>query len=469
MRLLVFILYIIFPVANIYAQVISPTISMKNGKFGLIDEHGNVLIESECDTIYSTSGNYKNEGEIVSNVIRPFFVLKKSSKYAYAYFSSKDYVIQKNDEDNKWQWVVSDFIYDDLQPYEFESGIDLFTMKYRIGDKWGIMYSRYIENINARLNSSQYVLYWLPLKFSKLQTTEAIYDYIGKRYGDGLLDVVKTGKYSLVYLSPPNVHLDYGEDFDTIPLLIYTSINNYVHFSRFVRKNGNWGIVKLDVEKKELDYVVPCHCDTVWDGRFRFPKSEITSRIVFLCEKRSNQKIVIYDKKDSLSVNFNYKVPIYHYGGGVLIDTIPNESTETHKKYALIHLGIYYESTGLLNKGYCLVDMQSGETTFYIDDDSTAYEIFFGYHGIIIEKQIKTETSTIFEYVDFITGEQKMVLESKKDISYITQTPIYHESKDDYLLIMMMKEKKGEKKFTYKYYYDFRKKKFFKGKCKGCQ
>jgi hypothetical protein len=49
-----------------------------------------------------------------------------------------------------------------------------------------------------------------------------------------------------------------------------------------------------------------------------------------------------------------------------------------------------------------------------------------------------------------------------------------HGSANDYLIIAMIKEKEGSKSyldndFSYEYYYDFRKKKFFKGRCKVCQ
>lgn len=465
LRIPIFILFLGIFGLDLYAQGNSPTITQKNGKYGLIDENGNVLVENECDTIYSNSGDYKNAQDIFG-IIRPFFILKKSSKYAYAYNSSKDYIIHEPLPDNQWQWVVSDFSYDDLQQYRFEDKFYIFAVKYRIKNKWGILYSYYTRVRDSKL---YFGLSYLPSGFAKLQATEAVYDSIGKRYEDGILDVVKNGKYSLLYLSPPNAHIEYGGDFDTVPLLIYTGINDYVHFSRMVKKNGKWGIVKLNTEKGEAEYVVPCNCDTVWDGRFRDPKSNIKSDIVFLCEKRAQQKAVLYDVKDTLTISIINKLPINHFGGGALIDTIPDEKEGTYKKYALIDFGTYQKSKGLLNLGFCLVEVQSGKTSFYIDDDSTTYEIFFGYHGIMIEKQVKIETGIIYEYIDFETGQQKLALKSQKNISYRVFGVVYHESQDDYLLIKMIKEKKGEKEYTYKYYYDFRTKKFYKGRCKECQ
>lgn len=464
MKKFILFIFFIFYSSIVICQNNVPIITNKNGKFGLIDEKGNVLIENSCDIIYSFPNNYIGLPDIMGT-IRPFFILKNNNKYAYAIYSTKNYEFLSIKEDDS-KWLVSDFIYDELRPYEFDNDFWLFTAKYRIKDKWGILYSKYSTVRDARLYIA---LPWAPDGFTKLLFTNAIYDSIGNRYEDGLIDVVKNNKYSLVYLSPPIEYIDFGDDFDTIPTLIYTGIKYFIPLIRMVIKNGKWGVVKLNNENKKIEYIVPCNYDTIIERCYQITDKK-NDELIFLCENRIKHNITLYNINENKAFTVNTKYPTYN----LLTfdyDTIPDNVEEINKKYAIVITGKYNKQTNeYKSKEQCLIDMENGKKRFYQDDKDTAYNIHIGRHGIVIEKIAKLEDEINYTFTDYETDSEIIKLKAKKNITYYTsyQHLLHKNYNKDYLTIETLKEINGEKEYSYKYYYDFRIKKIFKGRCKGC-
>jgi hypothetical protein len=429
----------------------------KDGKYGIFDEKYGEIIAPECDKIESKpSWNGM------------FFILKKGEKYAFAYFRNLDSTGNFFYKYMTPHWEVSDFVYDELVSISHFA-----ALRSKKNGKYGMIYIR--TNFNCSRG------FFTICSFDGLggiDSTGAIYDEPFWYNDDGILNVKLEGKYRLVKCldllgSPAKWDMyTYPETFDSIAK--YPNNRDPKHDYRLIKKDGKWGLVKINPVIKEIEYIVPCDCDTLLTSSYKTPNSP-EKNPVFLCEKKAQQKAVIYyDSANSMDVS-NINKPVFHFYI-FYIDTIPNEKEEMHKKYVHITLGSYdIQSKIFSNKGQCLFDMQSGNTTFYIDDYNTTYEFFIGYHGIIIEKQTKTANGITYEYIDHETNSLKLTLKSnKKNISYRMSHTSRHGSTNDYLIIEMIKEKEGSKSYldndySYKYYYDFRNKKFFKGKCKGCQ
>ena len=442
-----------------FALAQNGTITNKDGKYGIFDKNHGVIVPPICDEITSKKD--------WSGML---FILKKDEKYAYAYFRNLD-------SSGKYgyltpHWEVSEFLFDELVP---TSKINT-TIRYKTNEKYGLIFIRTRFDCNTGIFTICGVD-----GMGECKSTNAIYDNPFWANDDNIWHVKLNGKYGFLELISDSIkwiNHTYNDWFDTIPLFIprMTPYLRIEPFYRIVKQNNSWGVVKINTEKKILEYIVTCDCDKVSYSWFEIPNSS-ERNYVFLCEKRVKEKIILYDgSRDSLSINIIDKPPIYHLGKVFHIDTIPNEKEETHKKYVLITLGSYdIQSETFSNKGQCLVDMESGNTTFYIDDYNTTYKVIVGYHGIIIEKQTKTANGITYEYIDHETNSLKLTLKSnKKNISYRMSHTSRHGSTNDYLIIEMIKEKEGSKSYldndySYKYYYDFRNKKFFKGKCKGCQ
>lgn len=452
-KVAVILLLCIFSSTASFSQ--NADITEENGKYGLFDKNHGVIIDPVCEKIISKSEWGKQ-----------IFILKKGSKYAYSYFRNLDSLGKFGYLTPHWE--ISAFVFDELVPIS-----SMAALRYKKNEKYGLIFVRthfYCDNSIFRICSID--------GLGEVNSSEAIYDEPFWFNDDKILHVKKNNQYQL--FQPIEVegmgwiNYTFNDWFDTIPLKIESGVREYEPLFRIVKKDSKWGVVKINHVIKELEYIVPCACDTVLYSWFENPNSS-KRNYVFLCEKTAQQKAVIYyDSANSMDV-FNINKPVYHFFI-FYTDTIPNEKVEKHKKYVHITLGSYdIQSKIFSNKGQCLVDVQSGAATFYIDDDSTAYEIFLGYHGIIIEKQTKTANGITYEYIDHETNSLKLTLKSnKKNISYRMSHTSRHGSTNDYLIIEMIKEKEGSKSYldndySYKYYYDFRNKKFFKGKCKGCQ
>lgn len=440
-----------------FALAQNGTITNKDGKYGIFDKNHGVIVPPICDEITSKKD--------WSGML---FILKKDEKYAYAYFRNLDSFGKYGYLTPHWE--VSEFVFDELVP---TSKINT-TIRYKTNDKYGLIFIRTRHDCNTGIFTICGVD-----GMGECKSTDALYDSPFWANEDNIWHVKLNEKYGFLELISDSIkwiNHTYNDWFDTIPLFIPSIKWHYEKepFYRIVKQNNSWGVVKINTEKKILEYIVPCACDTILYSWFEKPNSS-SRNYVFLCEKTAQQKAVIYyDSANSMDVS-NINKPVYHFNI-FYTDTIPNEKEEKHKKYVHITLGSYdIQSKIFSNKEQCLVDVQSGNTTFYIDDYNITYEFFFGYHGIIIEKRTKTANGITYEYIDHETNSLKLTLKSnKKNISYRMSHTSRHGSTNDYLIIEMIKEKEINKSYldydySYKYYFDFRKKKFFKGKCKGCQ
>jgi hypothetical protein len=431
-----------------------------DGKYGIFDHSHGMVVSTSYDKIISKK-DWNGR----------FFILQKDNKYAYAYFRNLDslgnfgYLYPK--------WIVSDFIYDTLLPTD-----RTLLFNYKKNGKYGLIRFPTIFDCNDGI----FTICILE-GIGEIYETQAIFDDLIEYSDDFVLEVKLNGKYGFLELLNHKdewINYMYNELFDSKTLRIISfdysgPQSKYIELFRTVRKNNKWGIVKIDTSMKELDYVVPCICDSIERGCYDNPDKENPrgDGEVYLCSQLDNQKSILYWEKDSLTINFINQPPINYFKSIYEIDTIPDEFTrESHKRYAYFELGKFDKQSKIMrNTGYCIVDLQNRKPTFYIDDEFTKYKIIFGYHGIIIEKQIIEKNSIIYQYFDFETKAIKLNLKSSNEnlIYRVNNYDFRTYYTKDYFKIELVKEKKGNNKYKDIYYYDFRLKKFIRGKCnKGC-
>jgi hypothetical protein len=479
-----------------YRPGLAPSIININGKYGLVDEQGKSLVLPENDTIISSIKGYLS---IEAQQINPIFFIKRNNKFAYAYYVNMDNTCDPSDyPKEKIRWYVSEFLYERIEEVHpsiehynvtYENGFILQpyqVLKYRLNGKWGFIY---MESKNGMaittFEQSSYPAY---LGISKLTAPKC--DYIGDLHEDGLYDVKINGKWALwqVIAVPSNAgyhdgkpiyhkwvdHL-YPEYFDSPPISIgyeYKYSGGFYPYYRIAKKEGKWGAIKINEDTTQLSYIAPCNCDTVSETEYeeQFKKRDI----VFLCKQKKQNKVALYYDSNVLEIDLKGKPPESRIGALRVVDTIPNGKMEDHLKYVKISLGIYDNNLKkTIEKGYCIVDLRRRKSFFFVDDTSTTHDLYYGYHSILVQKQVKTALGIQYEFYDLETGIQKLVMKARIGSQYrISSKAMYRPSMsdsdmpEDYLLIM---ELTSNQDFKYKYSYDFRTKKFRKGRCKGCR
>ncbi len=463
---------------------LAPRIIKVNDKFGIVDENNKTVVSPENDTIIAS---FKNYLYVRSQKINPVFFIKKNDKFAYAYQVDLDTNIEVVDfPEEKIRWYTSEFVFDDIELISF--GLETFNyiyknnsslertfvvLKYLLKGKWGLIY---IPGSKAADYSGFEVLGY-PGNLGISRLTEPKYDTIGKLYQDGLYDVKINGKWALwqvvavpsngglrdgKYITQKWVNYLYPEYFDSPPKTVGDSRSYggkyFKPYYRFVKKEGKWGVIKINPDTTEMKYIVPCQCDTVAYSRYR--EEFNNSDIIFTCVQLKQNKISVYYNNQQLDIDLKVKPAVFLCASLNIIDTIPNEKMEAHLTYERIRLLDYDKiAKKEIDMGYCLVDLSRHSSTFFINDSVTNYELHFGYHDILIEKQIKTTLGTQYEYSDFEKGVKKIVIKPKANTNYRVSS----RSIDDYPSIMEYKLGKDSK---FKYYYDLKEKKFRKDKRK---
>lgn len=286
LRLLLSLLFSYTLIACSHAQVgvgKAPVVIKLNGKFGISDEKGNIVVEPVNDTAYASCGNYKHLDVFAVN---PFFILKRGNKLAYAYCLNQDDLGHQLPE-SKRHWKISEYIYETIDQYSFNTETyddtcrgfrsePYLVLRYKKNGKWGLMYVR-----SSNVMDKHFFSYPFPASLGELRMTEAKYDTIAgyhhqkkltKRGGyeneSGFYTVKSNGKFELleviydpVYGNKNNMSRWSNElykdgGFDTIPLQVEKKF--------YVRKNGKWGYVILHHETKTIEYVVPCMCHALF-------------------------------------------------------------------------------------------------------------------------------------------------------------------------------------------------------------
>ncbi len=488
---------------NIFAQKyraeLAPRIINVNGKFGVLDQTGKTVINPENDTIIASIKDYL---DIPTKQINPVFFIRRNNKYAFAYQINMDTTCDAyNFPKNKIRWFTSEFLFDKIEHdayiverynYTYNNSFGsqpYYVLKYQLNGKCGLIYIPCHDAVDySGLQSYR----GYPAYLGTSQVTEAKCDSIGKLHYDGFYDVKVNGKWTLweVIATPSNLGYNngkqitkkwvdriYSEYFDSPPQLVGYVGGNYSpwefkQYYRYVKKGGKWGIIQLNQDRMEMKYIASCDCDTVDYTRYNSDVTYSTERsigkgVVFLCEKRAQQKAVFYFNADSMVIDLKGFPPIYNLYALYPIDTLIDTKQDKHLVFTPLEFGVYDKALSKVkNRVICLIDLSRRKKTFFVEDDNTTYNLHYGHHGILIEKQTKTERGIQYEYTDFETGTLKLVIKPKLNFKYLTWVTGYREITNDYVVI---KEEKGDNALTAKYYYNFRTKKFRKGRCKGCE
>jgi hypothetical protein len=385
-----------------------------------------------------------------------------------------------------WSWHISDVIYDSILSYGYTvAGVQsalsgYFVLKYQLNGKWGLIH---IPGRNTVLADDFLESIGRPSVLGRMRITEAKYDKIVEDHfvDDGLFNVLQDGKWGLLEII--STHPDdllkkdnqvvkiwsdqlYKGNWDTIPLLVYKSYKEPIPFIRQVRKDGKYGIVKLNQQKNEIEYLIDCDCDY---------KIKNVSNQLLICEKTEQGKVVIFDiaknKKFEMSIPnkplFDYKV--------ISIDTIPDNKQETHKTFLMLGFGSFYLDKRYYNKGSELyfIDLGTQKLKAIYKDTTAIYNFFDGVHGVLIMKKINTQKGVVCEFIDLETSNTVFSLPpEKKEYTYNITNRYNQYYSCDYLNISAryykLKDKDGSTKYGNVGCYDYRTKKYKKGKCPAC-
>lgn len=481
-RALLIILLAFFPCKEIRSQVRvhqQPLIVKQNGKFGICDEHGRIVVEALNDTIYSLDGSHSH---LEVHAINPFFILKREGKYAYAYCYNIDTsgtTLPKNEQ----HWVLSDFMYESIKLQGFGSehynyfranhsfGREPYLVaQYRKNGKWGLIYVR------ATPAYSYYFLgasYPTPGALGELRMTEAKYDTItgyfrqekhvpdgSIRNESGAYSVRLRGTYNFLEVIHEPTHRDknnmsrwvnelYKDDgFDTIPLIIENRI--------YVRKNRKWGHVVLQDDTNTIDYKVPCACNAIfylYKNVFYCGGENDTLKI--FNPKTGHSMVPLPEQKPLICTYFKspdnypeharneyigsswilktvdgifYKPEVIDADQGILALTETYSSKDESYKDSIRSLCDVGSSQAV--KKLFILDMRRNMIIARFTDTASAYQIHHNHEFIIKISYNTTKKTYAREFYDAFTGFYKFTVETPDRYFYITRS--YSMSDDEH-------------------------------------
>lgn len=472
----------VFVLYKSYGQIESPTIIRLNGKYGIVDFNGNMIVDAVCDTIYSYPEGYKRIGDIHPSVIYPFFVMKQKNKYAYAYYSTNDHNLRLFIQKDQWHWEVSDFIYDSLQPYDYEKNdpyLDVydigkehrgtlifppFSMKFLKEGKWGIMYSMYNTARDSRMGS------WLcdvPTGFAKLSTIEAKYDSVGERSIDQTYITIANGKYGLLFAAPPHKTVIVDNCFDTI-----SSDKHFPALYRGVKKDNKWGVIRLNYSNGEWEYIVPCLYNSPPEAHRGLYAYTDSSTVIY--DYRKSGKIIelklVKDKDykdDTRRFNFIFKYFCFFiFESKFEYPDCINSGTGEVRYYNAYNIVVVDTISNQVIKSFI-----SSKDTLYSFYSNTQYSSEKDIIGILIGKKVKSETGLIEYFQDFESDELKFSIDLSREgyeNCHCYSNRLY-ECCDNMPVVNYKERKNGERKKVYVGYYNFETKTYKKGKCQSCR
>jgi hypothetical protein len=253
-NLLIFIL--LFTSGLCYSNLQSQSIIKQDGKYGLADDKGNILLKTEYDKI-----------EQFDESTPSCFIVKKNKKFGYVYKVELDSTVWLNEKNRHWTFSKLEF--DTIYGFiiggaRYSTSFGYTTMAYKKNNRWGMIC------IQTHAGSGDGIFPSMAFYvggMGKAIVREAKYDTIFQREAaDNFYTTRLNGKYGFW---EPTTNEVYEPEFDSIPLTIYSYKNHGdLPRNRYVSKNGKWGLVYLNKEKKSLEYKVPCMCNGL--GRVRF-------------------------------------------------------------------------------------------------------------------------------------------------------------------------------------------------------
>lgn len=397
---------------NLFSQ--NAEIIKENGKYGLFDKNHGVVLAPDCDSIMTNLGSWRWNGM--------FFILQKDNKFAYAYFRNLDSLGELGYSTP--HWVISEYLYDELKVFPYT-----ITIRYKIGDKYGLLY------FNAHLDCA-YGIWTICIVdgLGELYQTEAIYDkpFTFNKH-DKLLHVYsdEAGGYQLLdYVEFADGHMkwkNYTHDqvFDSI--VIYPDSETFAERNyRTVKKNGKWGLIKIDKDSNSIEYIIPCINESnedIWNRKFE----------VFYTKKAVNDTLHIVDTDKNLQLKLNIPTD----GGlGVFIDILEfyakPESYKTLYKRRYLMLGFNYDVGYKFFYNKIIIIDHNGNIKSTYNEPNAEYFLHRNPWGFLICQKTTDGKQWIHDFFNLETGEQVFTIKTKEDLiigscylSEIPKIPLY--------------------------------------------
>lgn len=403
-------------------------ITEENGKYGLFDKNHGVIIDPVCEKIISKSEWGKQ-----------IFILKKGNKYAYSYFRNLDSLGKFGYLTPHWE--ISAFVFDELVPIS-----NMAALRYKKNEKYGLIFVRthfYCDNSIFRICSID--------GLGEVNITEALYDEPFWFNDDKIVHVKKNNQYQL--FQPIEVegmgwiNYTYSDVFDSIVLYpdYYKSAEKYY---RLVKKDGKWGLIKINPEIRFIEYIVPCINNSYKNI------SSTSSSEVFYTKKAVNDTIFIYDTKNKIQLKLNIPtdgdlkvdVKVLKFYSNYNIQVKKNE-----KHYLMVGL-CEDDPNAYRYKEITIIDNSSGIKAAY-NDTNAEYILHKNQWGALIGKKTNTGKEAIHEFFDVETGEKVFTI--KTDSNAIISSCELDLTK----IPLVIENGKKDKMVGY---YDFSTKKYYK-------
>lgn len=370
----------------------------ENGKYGLFDKNHGIVLAPDCDSIMTNLGRWDWNGM--------FFILKKDNKFAYAYFRNLDSLGKFGYLTPHWE--ISEYLYDELKVFPFA-----ITIQYKIGDKYGLLYLK----IHLDCASGIWTICSVD-GLGELNKTDAIYDkpfnfndkdrilhvYSSESGGYQLLEFVE---YADGYMKWKNY--TYDEVFDSI--VVYPESDGLTQaYYRSVKKNGKWGLIKINQNTNTIEYILPCVNESSRDIQFTYPFE------VFYTKKAIDDTIFIVDTKNNFQLRLNIKTD-----GGLEVfvnilkfSTILNSNEEKDQKRYLM-LGLNYNAGyDFFYKEIIIID-NSGSIVSIYDEINAEYVVYENPWGTLISRKTTNGKQWIHDFFDLETGEKEFTINLNSD------------------------------------------------------
>jgi len=452
MKCFIFIFSLIFINSSVAQSVIED-----NGKQGIIDGNGKIILSPIYDSVIYTPQYIKN-----------FFLVKHNSKYAYVYKVThfhKPYVREGNSISvntkklDSSYWVLSDFEYDEFYPlFNFHRKyVTELYMKYKKNGMYGLIY---IEAYSEDKSIAFTELYFTDL--GKATVFPPIYNQILFRGNNSSIFPVQKGdKFGFIFRDKSDCtdsfYINNTEiKYDTIPR--YISGNAYEWATTIgIKENQRYGVLQFNLDSCKTTYKIPCECKTevikVYD---RSPHRYST----FLCAETNTNKVTIYNQLTNSRFELPIKVKektifeIFNTKDENRYLFIYDKNEEKKKKNEQLE---YYENI-------YIVDLKNEKMKMsFLGNENVSYENYTIKDIPLLMKKTKVDGGFNYDFFDVET--EKIILSmppEKKGHHYI-----FAKRFDDKILqIKYYKTGKGLKKYIG--YYDYNTKIYKKGKCKGC-
>jgi len=491
MRFLFYIFFIVFNIFSVLSQnELMPRIIQIEKKYGLVDGEGNSILPPIYDTIYSSIPNYERISENVT-WLAPVFIFKKNAKYNFAYYVSIDTISNfKILPEKERYWRIDELIYDSISEYSFGSDYysdttgggfgrrPYYVFKFKSNNKWGMLY---IRGVGTYLRHEFASPVNRPGRLGHLEVVDPIFDKIGGRIGYSLYEVKLNGQWTFlqVLYKPANYGANekwnkdhttfewelapliwcdrtFKDRFDTI-VPLGDRYNESKYFN--VKKDKKWGAVKLD-DKGELNYIIPCIYDSI--AKEYTPMIAYTDTSTVLYDYDGNGKTVevqLVKDKDYLEYSGSRKFKqyyIYFFLSHQKFLQCANYGTGEMKPHSSYNIVVIDSTTNRVVENY-----KSSEGVMYDRlriDDKTSY---------LIRKVVQVEKGYMDYFIDLETKEVMFTLfrENEEKLGECYSIKEGYPTRENLSIIKYTKRNRGDMKKKVIGCYDFKTKKYTKGKC----